>query len=872
MFSCVGNKIRLLPYFSCNEDDTISWTRRDVSIKNGEEIVFKQDRVEFPEFWSDSACVVVADKYFRIINGVRESSLKTLCERVVNTIAQWGVDGGYFNRETAEIFKADLKFLVYNQYYAFNSPVWFNVGIDKVPQASACFINSVEDDMSSIMDLAKTEAMIFKSGSGSGTNFSRLRQRDASLTGGGRASGPVSFMKGYDAFAGVIKSGGKTRRAAKSAILDINHPDILEFIECKFAEDQKAKVLVANGYDTDFNEYDSAYSSIAFQNENHSIRVFDDFMEAVKTDDVFNLVDPRTNKVVSTIKARSIFKRICECAWECGDPGLQFSGTINKYNTIPKYGEIRASNPCSEFLSVDDTACNLGSLNLIRFISRTKNSYSFDTDSFNHATMLAALAQEIIVDRASYPTSKITDNVHKLRQLGVGFSNLGATLMYCGHPYDSSEGRSFAASVASLMTASVYYASTLMASIKGPFTEFDNNKIPMSNVLEIHRDNNRIIISKDNEIKRIRDEALLIWNLVKQNFDFCGIRNSQATLLAPTGTIGLMMDCDTTGVEPEMSLIKEKKLVGGGSIKIVNRILPFALENLGYNDQEIKSIIEYLNDHHEIEKCKLLKKEHVSIFDCALRAGEATRTIQPDGHTKMLAAIQPHISGGISKTVNLPATAKVEDIWNIFLLAYDIGVKSITVYRDGSKASQPLNVRGKEEKEKEVKHIKRHKMPDERDAKTHKFTIGGTYTGYLTAGFYPDGTLGEIFIESAKAGSTMNGLLDCFALAISIGLQHGVPLRKFIDKFMHVSFAPQGYTKNANIGYARSIPDYIFRFLEKFDKAKEEETIVEEFMKQPMHDWTKTMDAPPCTRCGAIMVRSGTCYRCEECGASDGCG
>lgn len=871
-------KIKISPYFVSSEsdlDEMLNWEIRDAVIKAADgTVIFEQKGVEFPKFWSDTAVAVTADKYFRGVRGTpeRENSLKQICNRVIDEITQWGIEGGYFDEDDAEIFNLEMKYLIFNQYFAFNSPVWFNVGIDECPQVSACFIQGVEDDMRSIMDLAWKEAMIFKGGSGSGTNYSKLRACNELLSGGGKASGPVSFMRGYDAFSGVIKSGGKTRRAAKMAILDVSHPDILQFITSKSKEEQKAVALIAAGFSSDFNDEDGAYSSVAFQNENHAVRISDAFMRRVKEDGEWSLYSVKTGEFIRKYKAREIFMAICESAHGCGDPGIQYDDVINAFHTIPHRGKIRGTNPCSEYMSIDDSACNLGSHNLMRHMSRTKDGYFFDSLGFISAVRLSALAQEILINNASYPTEQIQMNVKRDRQLGVGYCNLGTLLMYCGLPYDSDEGRALAASITSLMTATVYHTSSLMAGVVGPFDSYEENADEVATVLDKHW-----LASK--EIQTNSSQTISILQMVEEMWENCqraveneGLRNSQATLLAPTGTIGIMMDCDTTGVEPETSLIKYKTLVGGGTIKLVNKTIGHAFHNLGYTDSEVSKIIDYLLNNEELEKCPMLRNEHLPVFDCALGTSKSARVIRPQGHVKMLAAIQPSLSGGISKTVNLPSSSTVKDVYDTFMLAFDLGVKCITVYREGSKSSQPLNVSRKKKESKSDHTPHKRQMPEERKALVHKFSIGGIYKGYLTIGFYPDGTPGEIFIESAKAGSTMNGLLDCFATMVSIGLQHNVPLDKIVGKFAHISFAPDGFTTNPDIGYARSIVDYVARYLERYiDKGKRDDisTPIESSVSMPSHSFTA--DAPPCPRCGAIMVRSGTCYKCLTCGQTSGC-
>jgi ribonucleoside-diphosphate reductase alpha chain len=709
------------------------------------------------------------------------------------------------------------------------------------------------------MELARNEAMIFKGGSGSGTNFSNLRAKDELLSKGGKASGPVSFMKGFDAFSGVIKSGGRTRRAAKLALLDVEHPDIMEFIESKRLEELKAQALIAAGYSPDFEQESGAYTTVAFQNENHSVRLSDEFMRAVKESGDWNLYGVCNGELMRTYSARDIFLKICECAHACGDPGVQFSDTINRYNTTPESGEIRTSNPCGEIMDIDDSACNLGSHNLMRYVSRVGAAFSFDVDSFVKAIDIATLAQEILVGSTSYPTEQITNNTIRHRQLGQGFSNLGTLVMYCGFPYDSENARSLAAGISSLLTASVYRMSTIIAAAIGSFDAFEANKDAMWNVLCLHQESIRKINRRvPEDVLEIIEAADSMWSETLDSFEENGCRNSKATALAPTGTTSFMMDCDTTGVEPETSLVKQKTLVGGGSISIVNKTIGHALKNLGYKDVDAKKIFEHIVNEHDIAKCGLLKKEHIPVFDCAI----GQHAIKLDGHVKMIAAIQPHISGGISKTVNMPSNATVEDVYKALLLAYDLGAKAITVYRDGSKDTQPLNVR--KENAKEAQKLVRRRLPSERDSVTHKFKIGGTYKGYLTVGFFPDSKPGELFIESSKAGSTMNGLLNCFAQAVSIALQYGVPLEKFISQFAYVSFEPSGFSSNTDIGYVRSIVDYVFRYMEKFVvKNGDEEDNVQEL--------AGIMDSPPCPRCGNMMKRSGTCFTCS-CGETSGCG
>lgn len=1229
--------LELTPYFSSSKEDLeeeINWIIRDAVIKNAKgEIIFQQNDVEFPDFWSDQAVKIVADKYFRGILGTeqREESFREVVNRVVDTITNWGIEQKYFDKENARIFNLDLKYLVYHQYYSFNSPVWFNVGIEKDQQCSACFIQGLDDSMESIMELAKNEAFIFKGGSGSGTNFSNLRGRNENLSTGGKASGPVSFMRALDSFAGVIKSGGKTRRAAKAALLDCDHPDIKEFILSKKIEEDKAVALIREGYSINFEDEHSAYQSVELQNENHTVVIFDEFIQAVEENGTWLLKSRKNNKSIK-VNARELFIKICEAAWACGDPGLFFDGVINRYHTCPASGKIRSFNPCldgntlmqtssglipikelvdkefeiiddegnwkkskgiysgekevikiyfsnglelictpdhkialdglinkrglidnneflafnraknlsdqtairmsvndvdfgdnskqeimcvdaillgyglgdgtskrfqydedgnikavhnariylrtdgddsdvellfknrfsdfnnvsdsekyilssvefsdlwdkysvdgrvfdryisdyflksnkkllasflkgifsangcvlvkrnkvqlktsskklaqqvvqclcmfgirsnigknnskkvkfgngeylckdsynitiskayldnfnryigfvqeskknklleiinsnsggiyynkiyvkkikkfgkkkvydfsvesdnhcggaggilvhncGEFIDIDDSACNLGSFNLKRFIAKTENSFSFDIDAFKAAVWLATLAQEIIIDKASYPTEKIKNNAHKHRQLGIGYCNLGALLMYCGFPYDSDEGRALAAAISSLMTSSVYQMSGWIANVKGPFEVFEINKQAIRNVFQKHKYNvESKVITEFPEIKDILEAAIETWNDVLILVENNGIRNSKATLLAPTGTIGFMMDADTTGVEPELFLVKNKTLVGGGSIKIINNTMGQALINLGYSEKNITKILNYVESHGSMEGCKLIDEKHLPIFDTSYSAKPGGRLIDYQGHIKMVAAIQPHISGGISKTINMPNESTVEDVYDAFMMSYKLGCKAITIFRDGSKGSQPLNIDKKEKKENKI--IKR-KMPKEREAKCHDFNISG-HKIYLHTGFFPDGTLGEIFIRASKEGSTMSGFLESIAILTSVALQNGVPLNVLIKKLAHISFEPNGYTGNREIGYAKSIVDYIFRYLDKYVQ-KEVQIKEKEIEKEIVENKNDiNVDGPPCKRCGSIMYRRGSCYYCDGCNSSDGC-
>lgn len=878
--------------------DEIAWERRTATITNEKgETIFEQKDVEVPASWSMTATNIVVSKYFhgKIGTPEREHSVKQLVDRVSRTITEWGKKGGYFaSEEDAEIFYSELTFLLVNQYMAFNSPVWFNVGIEEKPQCSACFINSVEDTMESIMDLAKTEGMLFKWGSGTGSNLSTLRSSREGLSGGGTASGPVSFMKGYDAFAGVIKSGGKTRRAAKMVILNVDHPDIVDFIRCKAEEEKKAWALIDAGYNGGFNVPGGAYDSIAYQNANHSVRVTDEFMKAVIDDKEWTTKSVVGKKPMDTYRARDLMKEIAEAAWICGDPGMQFDTTINNWHTCSNTAPINSSNPCSEYMFLDDTACNLASLNLMKF--RTSDG-EFDIESFCNAVTITITAQEIEVDNASYPTPKITQNSYDYRPLGLGYANLGALLMARGLPYDSDEGRAYAAAITALMSGQAYKQSALIAKEMGTFKGYEKNREPMLKVIKMHG------LAADNISDRLVPSALLmasrkVWDDAYALGKEYGFKNSQVTVLAPTGTIGFMMDCDTTGVEPDIALVKYKKLVGGGLMKIVNNTVPAALKKLGYIDEQIEHIMAYIEKNDTIEGAPHLKEEHLPVFDCAFKPAKGQRSIHYMGHIKMMAATQPFLSGAISKTVNMPNEVTADDIANAYIEAWRLGLKAIAVYRDGCKRTQPLST-SLDSKEPGVKtRPARRRLPDERQAITHKFSIAG-HEGYITVGLYEDGTPGEIFITMSKEGSTISGLMDAFATSVSMALQYGVPLRVLVEKFSHMRFEPSGFTNNKDIPIAKSICDYIFRWLgkkflpphelpenidahtttngsavevmhvTKIHTAQEEPDIARAAAEREV--FQAQADAPPCHSCGSIMVRSGSCYKCANCGETSGC-
>jgi ribonucleoside-diphosphate reductase alpha chain len=875
--------------------DAVEWEVRDASITSGNgEIIFEQKNVEAPAFWSQRATNVVVNKYFRGELGTdeRETSIRQLIDRVVDTTTAWGLQDGYFtSEEDAHIFQDELRHLLLHQMVCFNSPVWFNVGIDDKPQCSACFINSVEDTMPAILDLAKTEGMLFKFGSGTGTNLSTLRSAKEPLSGGGTASGPVSFMRGFDAFAGVIKSGGRTRRAAKMVILDIDHPDAVEFINCKADEERKAWTLIEAGYDAGFNVAGGAYDSVFFQNANHSIRVPDEFMEAVERDDEWTTHAVTDGRPMDSLKARELMKMTAEATWTCGDPGIQFETTINDWHTCSNSEPIYASNPCSEFMFLNDTACNLASLNLLRFYDAS--SEKFDTEGFTHACEVVITAQEIFVDNAGYPRREIEENSHTYRPLGLGFANLGALLMARGFPYDSEAGRDYAAAITALMSGAAYAQSAQIAAAKGPFAGFEKNRRPMLRVMRKHRDALRSIDAAHVPLELLQ-AAKTAWSNVLDKGKEYGLRNSQISVIAPTGTIAFMMDCDTTGIEPDIALVKFKRLVGGGMIRIVNRTVPVALRRLGYDQESIDAIVEYIDEHGTIEGAPGLADENLPVFDCAFAPATGDRSISYLGHLKMVAAVQPFISGAISKTINMPEDTTAQEIEEAYMQGWRMGLKAIAIYRDGCKRSQPLTT-SKEKGEKEPLEAgkpMRKKLPDERQAITHKFSVSG-HEGYLTVGLYEDGKPGEIFVVMAKEGSTISGLMDGLATSISIALQYGVPLKTLVTKFSHTRFEPSGFTNNPQIPIAKSVMDYIFRWLASKFLSTEEQRAVGIVLREGesevlpsdglsifpadtvapgLQAFRFQQDAPSCQECGSIMVRAATCYQCLNCGSTSGCG
>jgi ribonucleoside-diphosphate reductase alpha chain len=882
--------------------DEIEWEIRDAFIPGKEKPVFDQKEVEFPKFWSQTATNIVAQKYFRgrMTSPERERSVKQMIGRVVDTISGWGRADGYFaTEEEAETFESELKAILVNQLASFNSPVWFNVGFEEKPQCSACFILSIDDSMDSILDWIRREGVIFRGGSGSGVNLSKLRSSKEQLSKGGYASGPVSFMRGADASAGTIKSGGKTRRAAKMVVLDVDHPDIEEFIWCKSHEEKKARVLEQAGYDMSLDSPD--WASIQYQNANNSVRVTDAFMEAVESDGDWNLTARTDGAVVETVKARKIIKDMAEAAWQCADPGVQYDTTINNWHTLPNTSRINASNPCSEYMSIDDSACNLASLNLMKF---RREDGELDVEAFTHAVDVMFLAQEIAVGNSSYPTPEIEKNAKAYRQLGLGYANLGALLMARGLPYDSDEGRAYAAAITGLMTGRAYRKSAEIAGRMGPFAGYKPNAAAMIGVMAQHRAAVGNIQDSDVIPGDLLTACRQAWDDVLNIGEVNGYRNAQATVLAPTGTISFMMDCDTTGVEPDFSLVKSKKLVGGGEITIVNKSVQMALEKLGYTPAEGEEIVAFVDERNTVVGAPYVKAEHYPVFDCAV----GDRAIHYTGHTKMMGAVQPFISGAISKTVNLPETATVDEVAKLFVDSWKLGVKAIAIYRDNCKVAQPLS--GKKDggattlldaatAAPPLPATRRRRLPEDRVEVGRKFRVGD-YEGYIHVGLYEDGTPGDIFVDIAKEGTTLAGLMNSIMISVSLGMQYGVPLEVYVSKFAHMRFEPSGMTNDPDIRAAKSIVDYIFRWMgKKFLTVDQQEEIgilsaevrarlaegyrnggdAPQSIKAPVEMappgqtalFNAFEDAQECARCGGRMVRTGSCYTCRDCGTNTGC-
>ena len=907
--------------------ETLEWELRDARIGHGERVAFEQADVEFPKSWSQNATNIVAQKYFRgqIGHPERERSVKQMIGRVAGTIAGWGRERAYFaSEEDAEAFEAELTHILLHQLAAFNSPVWFNVGFEESPQCSACFILSVEDTMESILEWNTKEGNIFRGGSGSGINLSNIRGSMEPLAKGGTASGPVSFMRGADSWAGTIKSGGKTRRAAKMVVLDVDHPDIREFIWCKAKEEDKAEALRNAGFDMSIDG--EGFKSIQYQNANNSVRITDEFMRAVEADEDWHLTARATGKPVGEpLRARELMREIAEAAWRCADPGVQYDTTINQWHTSPKSGRINASNPCSEYMHVDDSACNLASLNLMKF---RRPDGSLDVVSFEHTVDIMLLAQEIVVGPSSYPTEQIGVNARAFRQLGLGYANLGAYLMSNGMPYDSDPGRGTAAAITALMTGRAYRESARVAAALGPYEHYEENRAEHNAVMQMHRDSSYAIPDAICQDTELLEAARRSWDEAVELGERFGYRNAQATVLAPTGTISFLMDCDTTGVEPDFSLVKFKELVGGGQMTIVNRTVPLALQTLGYSEQQVEQIEAHLAEHGTIIGAPGLAAEHLPVFDVAV--GE--RAISHMGHLKMMGAVQPFISGAISKTVNMPQNATVEDIADAYTQAWHLGIKALAIYRDGSKTAQALRTDAQKDAPapadvdaiveaavgKALAEVgpRRKRMPRERQSITHKFSIGG-HEGYITAGMYEDGTVGEIFLtDIGKEGSTIKGMMNSFATAISIALQYGVPLETLVEKFSYMRFEPEGITGNPEIPFAKSMPDYILRWVASrfLDTDAQEELgiltpavrsrkMAEEAAQSVSSSDTAgpeastggsdsvpaaaaLTDSPPvvparmqgldlgpaCSQCGGMMQRTGSCYTCSSCGNNTGCG
>jgi len=873
--------------------EEIEWESRDALIPGKDGAVFEQKAVEFPKFWSQTATNIVAQKYFRgrMSSPEREESVKQMVGRVVDTIGTWGREGGYFADEAeVETFEAELKAILVNQYAAFNSPVWFNVGHEESPQASACFILSIDDSMESILDWIRREGIIFRGGSGSGVNLSKLRSSKEQLSKGGYASGPVSFMRGADASAGTIKSGGKTRRAAKMVVLDVDHPDIEEFIWCKAKEEEKARVLEQAGYDMSLDSSD--WASIQYQNANNSVRVTDGFMEAADADADWNLTARTDGTVVDTTKARELLRQIADAAWRSADPGVQYDTTINKWHTLPNTSRINASNPCSEYMSIDDSACNLASLNLLKF---RREDGELDVDALEHAVDVVFLAQEILVGYSSYPTPEIGRNAKAYRQLGLGYANLGALLMARGLPYDSDEGRAYAAAITALMTGRAYRKSAEIAARMGAFAGHAANKAPMLSVMMMHRAAVGNIEHEQTVPKDLLAACRKAWDDVIDLGEVHGYRNAQATVLAPTGTISFMMDCDTTGVEPDFSLVKSKKLVGGGEITIPNKTVPMALEKLGYAPREVEEVVAFVDERNTVIGAPYVKPEHYPVFDCAI--GE--RAIHYTGHVKMMGAVQPFISGAISKTVNLPETVSVDEVSQLLLDAWKLGVKAIAIYRDNCKVAQPLSGKGEKlvvDAVPPVPLTQRRRLPEDRTEIGRKFRVGD-YEGYIHVGLYDDGQPGDIFVDIAKDGTTIAGLMNSLCIAVSMGLQYGVPPEVYVSKLTHMRFEPSGMTNDADIRIAKSIVDYVFRwFGKKFLTTDQQEAagILSPEVKARLASqyaegagasaepseasppgqtalFNAWEDAVECAKCGGRMVRTGSCYTCRDCGTNTGC-
>ncbi|MFY9462687.1 MAG: vitamin B12-dependent ribonucleotide reductase [Candidatus Sungiibacteriota bacterium] len=873
--------------------DAVAWKKVKIIVRgSGMNSTVEERELEFPEFWSDNACNIAGSKYFRgrIGSLERESSSRQMIDRVVRVISEWGMKFRHFESdEEVHIFGDELRYILLHQRAAFNSPVWFNVGVTDKPQCSACFLLAVEDNMDSILEWIRTEGLIFKGGSGSGVNLSTLRSSAETLSAGGRSSGPVAFMRGADSVAGMIASGGSTRRAAKMVVMNIDHPDVVQFIRCKAEEEKKVHALMEAGYAM-YDLNNPAWNSIQYQNANNSVRVTDEFMSAVEHDEQWSTRYVTTGEVAKEYRARDLMAEIAKAAWESGDPGMQYDTTINRWHTNPNTGRITTSNPCSEYLSIDNSACNLSSINLLQYLNPDG---SFDVRRFIHTVDVMILAQEIIVDGSSYPTEKIGQNANDFRQLGLGYANLGALLMAWGMPYDSDAARHTAGAITALMTGEAYRYSAEMSRRMGSYAGYELNREPQLAVIGMHRDAVAHVRQSLVRDRAIYDAAVAAWDDAVSLGKKHGVRNAQVTLLAPTGTISLMMDCATTGIEPEFALVKMKKLVGGGTMKFVNTTVPQALVKLGYQEEERRAILAFIEDRGTIEGAPHIKDEHLAVFDCAIKPLQGNRVISWRGHVKMVAAAQPFLSGAVSKTFNMPAETTAEEIMEAYIMGWKMGLKAFAVYRDGSKAAQPLNLSDSEKKKKSADMPVRRHLPTTRASETHKFSIAG-HEGFLTYSAYDDGALAEIFIRMSKQGSTLAGLLDAFAIAVSVALQYGVPLENFVRRFSYARFEPAGYTDNPDVQVATSIVDYLsrylgLRFLSAGDldnlgikaSVKEIEAESKGAAVEVVQSIKQTLEVREevrrvvyadsvCRACGGMMIQTGTCKTCVQCGTSNG--
>lgn len=893
----IGHWNRFFTVEGLHPFDTIEWKRADARIVSSDgKVKFEQKDVEVPSWWNQTTINIVAEKYFRVINGTKEYSAKQIFSRVSDVLTKWGWEQNYFNTESdAEVYKHELIYALLHQYGAFNSPVWFNLGVPGRKQmASACFISGVGDSLDDIIAFQSAELNIFKSGSGSGANLSNLRSSYEKISSGSYTSGPLSFMRGLDQFAGAMKSGGATRNAAKMVVLDVDHPDILEtrdgrpgFIRCKSVEEKRAHDLIDAGYNSAYDDPNSAYKNVMFQNGNHSVSISDEFMLAVINDRSFSTRERVSGKVVCEYKARQLWDELAKAAWVCGDPGVQYNTIMNRWHTTPNSGRINATNPCGEFANVDDTACNLVGLNLVKFFDSQK---TFHVDNYEHIVKLFLVSQDIIVDMAEYPTEKIANNSHKLRPVGLNYGNLGALLMRLGYGYDSDEGRSIAARLASLMTGNAYLTAAKLAARRGAFPDFEKNRIEMLNVMKMHREANTNILNRwgmkyDILGDDIESKSVSVWDEVIKLGNRYGYSVSQTTLMAPLGTTSFMMSMDTTGIEPAYSLVSYKSMVGGGQEILVNGMIHSALKNLGYMTDDVDSICAYIEERGFIEGAPGVKMEHLPVFDCAAPTGPSMRYLSPMAHMEMMAAIQPLITCAQSKTINLPNSTTPEEIADIYMKGWELGIKCLALYRDGCKKSQVLETKKVKQEMKTdpapAHTAQRRPLPDDCTGSRHKFEIGDC-EGYIMTNDYPDGSLGEVFLKLGKNGSTMNGFIDGFTKLLSIALQYGVPLDKLIRSFVHIKFDPSGMTKNPKIRFTDSLYDYLSKYLDVkyfggeitgLNKRTSDvpEVSVEDRWSMSVRPPSMSTDAPPCSNCGSITHRNGSCWLCEVCGSSSGC-